>query len=153
MIEKREGEPFSFCLGNSISEEVMMVRKLLPLLLIVPAVEVMILIYSSHLIGVMSTFLLIIATSFIGAFLAKKQGTSLFQKAQRQMSQGHVPSGEILDGMCVLFGGLFLLFPGFLTDVVGFIFLLPFTRRIVKPFLLTWLRRFFQGRNRMTIIR
>ncbi|MEK1828342.1 FxsA family protein [Priestia megaterium] len=38
------------------------------------------------------------------------------------MSQGHVPSGEILDGMCVLFGGLFLLFPGFLTDVVGFIF-------------------------------
>ncbi len=86
-----------------------MVRKLLPLLLIVPAVEVMILIYSSHLIGVMSTFLLIIATSFMGAFLAKKQGTSLFQKAQRQMSQGHVPSGEILDGMCVLFGGLFLL--------------------------------------------
>ena len=60
-----------------------MVRKLLPLLLIVPAVEVMILIYSSHLIGVMSTFLLIIATSFIGAFLAKKQGTSLFQKAFR----------------------------------------------------------------------
>ena len=56
-----------------------MVRKLLPLLLIVPAVEVMILIYSSHLIGVMSTFLLIIATSFIGAFLAKNKEHLFFK--------------------------------------------------------------------------
>ncbi|TYR82175.1 membrane protein FxsA [Priestia megaterium] len=131
----------------------MALRFLIPIFIVIPALEIMLLLYSGKLIGGIPTFLLIIATGILGAYLAKKQGLAIIQKAQRQMSHGEIPSEAIVDGICILLGGLLLLTPGFITDTAGFLLLFPGTRKFVKPLLLKWLRRFFQTRSRVTIIR
>lgn len=113
-----------------------MLRILILLLIIVPASEIGLLILSGKTFGVWPTILLIISTGVLGAWLAKKQGLQTLVKAQEQIRFGRVPSEAILDGVCVLVGGVFLLTPGFISDVLGFLLLIPITRQIMKPFLI-----------------
>ncbi len=115
----------------------MMFRLLLLLIIIVPAIEITFLILAGKTIGILPTFLLIILTGIMGAWLAKKEGLQVLRLAQLQTQQGQIPSGAILDGICILAGGIFLLAPGFVTDTVGFLLLIPPTRAIAKGFLVT----------------
>ncbi|MBU9712923.1 FxsA family protein [Evansella tamaricis] len=110
------------------------------LLIIVPALEIWVLILSGNYIGIPATILLIILTGILGAALAKKEGLNAIRTAQLQASQGQVPSGVLLDGICILVGGVVLLTPGFITDGIGFFLLFPQTRAIFKGFL----RRIFE---------
>lgn len=107
-------------------------RLLILLLIIIPALEISILIFSGNTIGLLPTILLMIATGFIGAWLAKTQGLKAFADAQLQMSRGQLPGESILDGLCILVGGIFLLTPGFITDILGIVLLLPATRIFFK---------------------
>jgi len=108
---------------------------LLLLIIVVPALEIWVLIFSGNTIGVLPTILLIILTGVLGATLAKKEGLNAIRTAQMQASQGQVPGNVLLDGICILVGGLALLAPGFLTDALGFFLLIPQTRGIFKGFL------------------
>ncbi|WP_416151478.1 FxsA family protein [Salipaludibacillus sp. HK11] len=108
---------------------------LLLLLIVVPALEVWVLILSGGWIGFPVTILLIILTGVLGAALAKKEGLNAIRTAQMQTSQGQVPGGILLDGICILVGGVVLLTPGFITDALGFFLLIPQTRAIFKGFL------------------
>ncbi|MBM7701232.1 FxsA family protein [Metabacillus iocasae] len=128
-------------------------RILFPLLIIVPALEIFLLLYAGKTIGAFPTFLIVMGTGLLGAFLAKKQGLSTLTKAREQLSYGELPGQAILDGICILVGGTLLLTPGFVTDAFGFFLLFPYTRKFVKPSLAKWLERFFQKRNHITIIR
>ncbi|WP_096436073.1 FxsA family protein [Alteribacter populi] len=110
-------------------------RVFLLLLIIVPAIEIGVLILSGNLIGVIPTILLIILTGILGAALAKREGLNAIRSAQLQATQGQVPSGVLLDGICILVGGVVLLTPGFITDAFGFFLLVPKTRGIFKGFL------------------
>ncbi|AOM82259.1 FxsA family protein [Salisediminibacterium beveridgei] len=110
-------------------------KLLLLLLIIVPAMEIGVLILSGNTIGVIPTILLIILTGILGAALAKKEGLNAIRTAQLQASQGQVPASVLLDGICILVGGVVLLTPGFITDAMGFLLLIPQTRAIFKGFL------------------
>ena len=121
------------------------------LFIILPACELGVLIWSGKTFGILPTVLMIIATGIGGAYLAKYQGLLTMRKVQEQLNKGIMPGEEMIDGFCILLGGILLLAPGFLTDVIGLILLLPPTRSMIKPFF----RRVFRKkveRNTITII-
>lgn len=122
------------------------------LLIIIPACELGILIWSGKTIGLIPTILLIIATGIGGAYLAKYQGLLAVRKVQEQLNRGMMPGEELIDGICVLVGGCLLLSPGFLTDIFGLILLLPPTRVLIKPVIKKMFSRWI-NRNTITIIR
>lgn len=118
-----------------------MFKLLLALIIIVPALEIWLLIFSGKTLGVLVTILLIISTGVLGAWLAKYQGIEALRKAQQQMSYGQMPGDVIIDGLCILVGGVVLLTPGFITDALGFMLLIPTTRNLIKPFIYNTLRK------------
>ena len=120
--------------------------------ILVPVAELGVLLFSGQTIGVWPTLILLIVTGLLGSYLAKKQGINTIRKVQEQIQFGRVPGNEIRDGLCVLFGGILLLSPGFLTDILGLILLLPFTRTLIKPFILKLIRKWID-KNTFTIIR
>lgn len=105
---------------------------LLLLFTVVPAIELMILIEVGSHIGSLNTILLIIVTGILGAALARLQGFIVIQKIQGNLNAGSLPSSELLDGLMILVGGVVLLTPGFVTDSLGFMLLIPFTRNLIK---------------------
>ncbi|KEF39572.1 protein affecting phage T7 exclusion by the F plasmid [Schinkia azotoformans MEV2011] len=116
-------------------------RLLILLLILVPALEISVLVLSGNTIGFLPTIVLMVATSFIGAWLAKTQGLKAFRDAQTQMSYGQLPGESILDGICILIGGLLLLTPGFISDLFGIVLLLPATRVFFKNSIKKWLEK------------
>lgn len=88
-------------------------------------------------IGLLSTLLLVLATGFIGLHLIRREGVATFARAQERMAQGEIPSGELLTGAALIFGGALLMAPGFLSDALGFMCLIPNARRLLAR-LLGW---------------
>ncbi|WP_144493661.1 FxsA family protein [Bacillus pumilus] len=129
-----------------------MKKYLLLLLILFPAVEISLFLISSKIIGILPTMLLIVVTSALGAYFARKQGIEAFQKVQRDLQYSKMPRVTIVDGFCILIGGLLLLIPGFLSDIIGALLLIPMTRKQIKPLFERWLRN-MSNRNRYTIIR
>ncbi|MCJ2147313.1 FxsA family protein [Bacillus sp. B19-2] len=121
-------------------------------LVIFPASEIRLFLLSANWIGVLPTVLLIILTGFLGAALAKKQGIEVYYKVQRDLQYGKMPGDAILDGLCIFIGGMLLLLPGFLSDIIGLLLLLPATRSRFKPFISRKLKRMSEGR-RINIIK
>ncbi len=122
-----------------------MLKLFILLLIIVPALEIGVLVLSGNTIGIPWTILLVIFTGVLGAWLAKKEGLNTIRLAQIQLQQGQIPSGVILDGLCILIGGVVLLTPGFITDAIGFFLLIPSTRGIAKAFLQKLFDRLLQN--------
>lgn len=96
---------------------------------IATTLELMVLIEVGGSIGTGNTILLIILTAFIGSYLLKHQGWSTMAKAQESMARGQTPAVEMLEGVVILISGVLLLTPGFITDTIGLLGLLPFSRR------------------------
>ncbi|MCP8967431.1 FxsA family protein [Ectobacillus ponti] len=125
--------------------------KLLVLLFIlIPAVEVSLLVASSHWIGVLPTFFVIVATGVIGAYLAKRQGMEVLREIRYRLSRGQMPTESLLDGVCILVGAVLLLTPGYTTDILGFLLLFPVTRKPCKHLLSKQIEK--KLRNGKTII-
>ncbi len=99
--------------------------------LIVPIVEIYLLIQLGGLVGVMPTIGLIVLTAVVGVMLLRVQGLRTYQRFGQALSQGRMPTTEILEGVVLLVGGALLLTPGFFTDAVGFVCLVPFLRRFI----------------------
>lgn len=95
------------------------------LLIGLPLLELYLLIRASAVIGVFSTIGLAIITALIGTVLMRHQGLSVLQRVQQSLNRGELPAQELLDGALVLVAGCFLLLPGFLTDCVGLLLLIP----------------------------
>ncbi len=104
-------------------------RGLFLLLIIMPIVELMVLLKVGRLLGVLPTIALLLFTAAAGIYILKQQGFSTISRAQLRMQSGEVPARELMEGLMLAFGGLLLLIPGFVTDVLAFILLLPFLRR------------------------
>jgi len=118
----------------------MFFTKLLILFVIVPVTELYILIEVGKKIGSLTTIGIIILTGIIGAYLVKGQGFMILKKIQNDLNEGIMPGDSLIQGAIILAGGIFLLTPGFATDIIGFIFLIPVSRRVVKKYLLKWLK-------------
>ncbi|MDP4085338.1 MAG: FxsA family protein [Bacillota bacterium] len=110
-------------------------RILILLIILIPAADIGILLFSGKMIGVLPTVIFIFLTGFIGAYLAKKQGLKTIQDAREKLSRGQIPGESVLDGICILIGGTLLITPGFITDLLGLLLLLPFTRKPFKWFI------------------
>ncbi len=109
--------------------------------LLVPLIEIYFLIEIGGLIGVGMTILLVVFTALLGAFLVRAQGFATFARVQMQLAQGRLPALEMLEGLLLFFAGALLLTPGFFTDAVGFVLLVPPLRRKIIRHLLS--RRVF----------
>ena len=118
----------------------MFFTKLLILFVIVPVTELYILIEVGKKIGSLTTIGIIILTGIIGAYLVKSQGFMILKKIQNDLNEGIMPGDSLIQGVIILAGGILLLTPGFVTDIIGFIFLIPVSRRVVKKYLLKWLK-------------
>jgi UPF0716 protein FxsA len=111
------------------------------LFLLVPIAELYVIYQVGDAIGVVWTLLLLAADSLLGTWLLRSQGRAVWRRFNDNLAQGRMPHREVLDGVLVIFGGAFLITPGFLTDIVGLMLLLPPTRAIVRRFLVRRLGR------------
>ncbi|MEW5894498.1 MAG: FxsA family protein [Candidatus Omnitrophota bacterium] len=109
-----------------------MFRYLILLFTILPALELALLIKVGTHIGAGNTILLIILTGVVGVYLTRLQGFFIIKNIQSRLSNGELPSIEMIDGLMIFCGGILLLTPGFITDILGFLLLIPFTRSMIK---------------------
>lgn len=100
-----------------------------------PLAEIYALIKIGSLLGVFPTIALLLLVSALGAALVKREGLRVLRRMQEQVMAGNMPSNEILDGVCLLLAGLLLLVPGFVTDAVGLLLLLPPFRLMLRGLL------------------
>ncbi|SDI77739.1 FxsA family protein [Natribacillus halophilus] len=130
-----------------------MARLFLVLLLAVPIIEIAIIWLVGRGLGFWWTLLLLLLTSVIGVWLARREGRQTWQVLQLQMQNRQAPTGVALDGICILFGGFLLVAPGFLTDIIGFMLVIPFTRAYIKGFVRYFFNKILLNRNIMIIRR
>ena len=100
-------------------------RSLLALFLIVPIIEIYLLIQVGGVIGAIPTVFLVVFTAVLGALLLRQQGFATLGRVQASMARGELPALQLLEGVLLLFGGALLLTPGFFTDAIGFVCLIP----------------------------
>ena len=108
-----------------------MLSRLLLLFIIVPAVELILLIQMGQWIGTLPTVGLIVVTGIVGAYLARQQGFSVYRRIQNELQSGQLPGEALLEGAMILVAGAVLMTPGVLTDALGFLLLIPPTRKII----------------------
>lgn len=115
---------------------------LIALFLVVPFLELYIILeVVGPALGAPLTILLLALDSVIGALLFKAQGRSVWRRFNRTLAEGRVPHREVVDGVLVIFGGAFLITPGFLSDIVGVLLLLPPTRAAIRRLVIRRLGR------------
>jgi UPF0716 protein FxsA len=102
------------------------------LLIVLPIVELAVIIQVGQAIGVFNTIALLLVVSVLGAWLVKREGLAAWTRFQRQVERGAVPSREIADGVLIMLAGALLISPGFVTDVVGILLLLPPVRATIR---------------------
>ncbi|MDG1166267.1 MAG: FxsA family protein [Candidatus Thioglobus sp.] len=127
---------------------------LFPIFVVVTLAEIYVLVSVGQAIGGLSTVLLVVITAFIGSSLLRQQGWSTLAKAQQSMSEGRTPAMEMMEGVVILVSGILLLTPGFLTDALGLLGLMPWSRSyFINHFLEKNAERVFKQRNSVFINR
>ena len=125
-----------------------------PIFVVVTLAEIYVLVSVGGAIGAWSTILLVIITALIGSTLLKQQGWSIMAKAQQSIAEGRTPALEMLEGVVILVSGVLLLTPGFITDGLGLLGLMPWSRRyFINHFLEKNAERVFSQRNSVFINR
>ena len=105
-------------------------------LVVVPLVEIFVLLQVGQLLGALPTVVLLVVMSVLGGVLLKREGARAWRALQAAMRAGRIPANEVADGALVVFGGALLLTPGFFTDALGLLCVLPGTRTVVRRLLL-----------------
>lgn len=109
-----------------------MFAKLLLLFILVPVAELYLFLTLGAKIGVGPTLGIIVLTAIVGAWLTRSQGARAVARFQRALAEGRLPHREAIDGILILLAGAVLLTPGFLTDAVGFLLLVPPARAVIR---------------------
>jgi UPF0716 protein FxsA len=118
----------------------------MPLLLIllfvlVPIAELYVILQVGDAIGAVPTLLILVADSLLGAVLLRAQGRTVWRQFNGALAEERMPHRELFDGVAVIFGAALLLTPGFLTDFVGLLLLIPPTRTVLRRLAAGWLGR------------
>jgi len=100
--------------------------------ILLPIIELAVIIQVGQAIGVFNTIGVLLLVSVVGAWLVKREGLGVWNRFQRQVQTGVVPTREIADGVLILFAGALLCTPGFVTDILGILLLLPPVRAAVR---------------------
>ena len=105
---------------------------LVALFIALPLAELYVILKVGDAIGAVWTILLLAADSVLGSVLLRAQGRSVWRRFNNALAEGKMPHREVLDGALVIFGGAFLITPGFITDIAGILLLLPPTRSVIR---------------------
>lgn len=108
---------------------------------IIPVIEIWLLIKTGRVIGALPTVAILLGISMTGAYLARSQGFKVIGAIRSELAAGRMPGAHILDGAIILTGAILLLTPGFFTDFIGLLFLIPAGRTLLKRWLRTWLEQ------------
>lgn len=119
--------------------------------IVIPTSELAVLFYTGQQIGMLSTIGLIFLTGFVGAYLAKKQGLKAWSDFNQRMTRMETPGDALIDGVCIFIGGILLLMPGFITDIVGLLLLFKGPRNLIRPMIHKWIYK--KMKNNQIIIR
>ena len=114
-----------------------MLRAVPLLFIIIPLVELYFILVVGEMIGAFWTVMLVIFTALVGVNLLRVQGMSTLTRAQRNMAQGQIPAMEMMEGVALAVAGVLLITPGFITDSLGFLLLLPPTRQAMIRFMMS----------------
>lgn len=117
-----------------------MFARLLILFITIPVVELILFMTIGRQIGIFPTFGIILVTGVLGAWLTRVQGMRTLIRYQQAISEGRLPHEEVMDGLMILVAGAVLLTPGFLTDAVGFLILMPAVREVLRKWLVKYLK-------------
>ena len=117
-------------------------RYLLPTFIVLPILEMYVLIKVGGNLGALNTVLLVLLTALIGVALLRIQGFRTLMNAKNKLGMAQLPAEEIITGIFLAIGGALLLTPGFITDIFGFLCLIPFARRFLLKFFLNNLSPF-----------
>jgi UPF0716 protein FxsA len=111
------------------------------LLIVIPILEVWLLVKVGQQLGLLPTVLILIAEAMVGVLLMRHEGARAWKALNAAFTQGKVPTGELADAALILVGGILLMLPGFLTDIIGFLFLLRWTRPIARKIIAFFVAR------------
>lgn len=115
---------------------------LLPLVFVLlPVLEIYVIVQVGQAIGGWWTALLLLAETALGLAIVKREGRRAWSRLNATIGEGRTPDRELADGFLILAGGMLLIVPGFVTDVAGFLCVLPFTRPLVRRLLMVWAER------------
>lgn len=106
--------------------------KLFLMFTIIPFVEVTLLLQLSKYLGIGSTIFMVLFSGLLGAYFVRREGFTIWFRLQKELQEGRVPSDQIFNGLLLLIAGIVLVTPGLLTDALGYILIIPYTREIVK---------------------
>ncbi|MBA3782053.1 MAG: FxsA family protein [Nocardioides sp.] len=110
-------------------------------LVVVPLAEIYVLIQVGQVIGPWWTILLLIADSILGGWLIRREGGRAWRALRSALDSGRMPARELADGALIVFGGALMLSPGFVTDILGILLILPITRPVARRLLTTVISR------------
>jgi UPF0716 protein FxsA len=119
------------------------VLPLIGLFIAVPILELYVIIKVGEAIGLWPTLALLLADALLGTLLLRHEGRSAWRRFNRALAERRFPGREVADGLMIAVGGTLLLTPGFVTDIFGFLLLIPPTRAIARRLLQTWVARRF----------
>ena len=104
---------------------------ILLLIILVPVIEIFFLIKIGSQIGAITTIFLIFMTAIVGIYYAKYEGLNTLKSGFTQLSKNETPAYEVISGAAIAFAALLLIVPGFVTDIIGFLLIFPFSRKII----------------------
>ena len=121
-----------------MNQAINMIAKLILLFTAVPLIELFILVKLGTVMGVWPTVGLVVLTGVIGAYLVRLQGIKVATRIKEKIESGRMPTEELWNGAFLLVAGATLITPGLITDILGFTMLIPFTRSVLKKYLVRW---------------
>ena len=113
----------------------------------IPLVELYLLLQIGSVIGAVNTFLLVIITGVLGAYLAQQEGIRTLERIRTLMARGEMPGEPLIDALLILVAGFVLITPGILTDLLGFLMLIPATRAPIRRWIKGQMERKFSAGN------
>jgi UPF0716 protein FxsA len=111
------------------------------LFVVAPIAELAVIVQVAGSLGVLNTIGLLVAVSIVGAWLAKREGLGVLRRIQTALDRGQVPSTEVVDGGLILFAGALMIAPGFISDALALLLLIPPTRAVIRVPVLRYVAR------------
>ncbi len=105
----------------------------------IPTAELALLIYSGKMLGLFPMIAIILITGVGGAYLAKRQGLKAWNELRSRMATMETPGNALIDSVCIFFGGILLVMPGFITYIFGLFLMCKRPRKIIRPFIQKWI--------------
>jgi len=100
-------------------------------IILIPVIEIYLFIKIGSQIGAFNTIFLIFITAIVGIYYAKYEGLNTFKSGFAQLLKNEIPAYELISGAAIAFAALLLIIPGFATDIIGFLLIIPFTRKVL----------------------